>query len=288
MSTAKPRSNSDVITTGSRSADSQPSSATLHHEHVPLSHTLAAEAASAFASAGLVAPIITIIDSAIFRNASGTEPLFAGLASGARTFVTRPFHFIRQPACLFMFGVYAGTYLTANTIQSVCDYEGWDWFYPKFVGTSIANVGLCVAKDVCFTRWFGSGKARPVPWSSFALYTSRDCLTIFASFNLPAILSQKMTTSWGIDKRPADIAAQLLTPCAVQFISTPMHLLGMDLYNRPAAQASERGAFIAREYGKSTSARIGRIFAAFGIGGVANQYFRHNLKGWLHKVHGSG
>lgn len=55
----------------------------------------------------------------------------------------------------------------------------------------------------------------------------------------------------------------------------------MDLYNRTHATISERRAFIANEYIKSTGARIGRIFAAFGIGGVANQYFRYEGRKWL-------
>ncbi|KAI9101032.1 hypothetical protein DFS34DRAFT_578360 [Phlyctochytrium arcticum] len=256
-----------------------------HLVNIPITQTLAVESAAALTSAALVAPIITIIDSAIFRNGSGTEPLAQGLVSGVKHLMTRPLHFVRQPACTFMFAVYGGTYITANWIQSICDHEGWDWFYPKFVGTSIANVGLCVAKDICFTRWFGSGSPKPVPWSSYGLYTTRDCMTIFASFNLPPVLSAKLSQNFGFEPRRADVIAQLLTPCAVQFLSTPLHLLGMDLYNRPTASASERGSFIRREYAKSTSARIGRIFAAFGIGGVANQAFRREGHAWLKQVH---
>ncbi|KAI9011334.1 hypothetical protein BC832DRAFT_337908 [Gaertneriomyces semiglobifer] len=258
-----------------------------HHEKIPLSHTLAVEATCALSAAALVAPIITIIDRAIFLNASGTQPLVQGVLSGFKSLLTQPATFLRQPANLFMFAVYGGTYITANTIQSICDYEGWDWFYPKFIGTSAANVALCVAKDVYFTRWFGSGAARPVPWSSYSLYTTRDCLTVFASFNLPPLLSMHMQEKLGLTKKQGDVSAQLITPCAVQLVSTPMHLAGIDLYNRPTATTPERANFIKREYVKSTGARIGRIFAAFGIGGVANQHFRVEGHSLLRRWHGS-
>ncbi|TPX58248.1 hypothetical protein PhCBS80983_g03274 [Powellomyces hirtus] len=261
--------------------------AQTHHERIPLPHTLLIESLSAFTSSLLVAPIITIIDRSIFLAASSTTTtLPAALRAGTRDLLTHPVRFYRQPATLFMFAVYAGTYWTANTIQSVCDYEGWDWFYPKFVGTTVANVGLCVAKDVCFTRWFGTGTPKPVPLRSYALYTSRDMLTVFASFNLPPILAAKLSSHYAIPKRQAEVASQLLTPCAVQLVSTPMHLLGMDVYNRPTATSRERWGVIGKQYWSATAARVGRIFAAFGIGGVANQYFRFEGKEWLRRYHG--
>ncbi|KAJ3010472.1 hypothetical protein HKX48_007386 [Thoreauomyces humboldtii] len=271
---------------GSGEPSLSPPSPSPHHERVPISQTLAAESLSAAASATLVAPIITIIDRSIFLNASGTEPLLRGLASGTKSFLGHPLTFFKQPACVFMWAVYFGTYWTANTIQSVCDYEGWDWFWPKAIGTSVANVGLCVAKDATFTRWFGNGVAKPVSLTTYSLYTSRDVLTVFASFNLPPILAPRIAQSLQITQGQSEVLSQLLTPCAVQLVSTPMHLLGMDLYNRPHATAPERRVHIREEYIKSTAARIGRIFAAFGIGGVANQWFRHESKEMLREFHG--
>jgi hypothetical protein len=76
------------------------------------------------------------------------------------------------------------------------------------------------------------------------------------------------------------VSSQLIAPCAVQFLSSPLHLYGMDRYNRPQlthADAPSRRQFIQREYVKTTLARIARIFPAFGIGGVANRYLRHQI-----------
>jgi hypothetical protein len=64
--------------------------------------------------------------------------------------------------------------------------------------------------------------------------------------------------------------AQFIAPAAVQVISTPMHLLGLDIYNRSGITLSERFARVKRAWLGSTLARIARIVPAFGVGGVVN------------------
>jgi hypothetical protein len=61
---------------------------------------------------------------------------------------------------------------------------------------------------------------------------------------------------------------------AAQVLSTPLHLLGMDLYNRPGATAESRREFAVREYAKTTLARMARVLPAFGAGGVLNKIVR--------------
>jgi hypothetical protein len=74
-------------------------------------------------------------------------------------------------------------------------------------------------------------------------------------------------------------AAQFITPAAVQLVSTPLHLLGLDLYNRPDASGAERSAKVVRDWAKSAVARICRIVPAFGVGGVVNMKVRGGLMG---------
>lgn len=74
-------------------------------------------------------------------------------------------------------------------------------------------------------------------------------------------------------------AAQFITPAAVQLVSTPLHLLGLDLYNRPGASSGERSAKVLRDWAKSAAARICRIVPAFGVGGVVNMKVRKRLMG---------
>jgi hypothetical protein len=60
----------------------------------------------------------------------------------------------------------------------------------------------------------------------------------------------------------------------MQILSTPLHLLGLDIYNRASATGEERKTFIKQEYFKTMLARMARIFPAFGVGGVVNKYIR--------------
>lgn len=77
-------------------------------------------------------------------------------------------------------------------------------------------------------------------------------------------------------------AAQFITPAAVQLVSTPLHLLGLDLYNRPGVRfggQEGRGAKVLRDWAKSSAARMCRIVPAFGVGGVVNTKCRRGLMG---------
>jgi hypothetical protein len=213
-------------------------------------------------------------------NGSGKQKLGAAVIDGFKTLLTRPLHFVRQPSFYIVWGVYSGTYIVANSIQVLCDHENIPWFYPKFVGTSVANVTFSVLKDMYLTKSFGTGPAKKVPLRSFGLYTIRDSMTIFASFNLPSIVSQQLM-DMGLNKSYAETGSQLISPCAIQVLSSPLHLLGMDLYNNPNSTVTGRVQFIRKEYAATTLARMGRIFPAFGIGGVTNQWLRKHAKTML-------
>eukprot|EP00158_Paraphelidium_tribonemae_P003465 Partr_v1_DN26139_c1_g1_i2_m10609 putative Conserved hypothetical protein len=93
-----------------------------------------------------VAPAISIVDRAIIENASGNHSLAVSLRSSIGLMITRPLHFVRQPAFLLIWGVYAGTYITGNSIEFACRHLNRDAFMPKFVGSSAANVGLSLGK----------------------------------------------------------------------------------------------------------------------------------------------
>ena len=117
---------------------------------------------------------------------------------------------------------------------------------------------------------FGTIAPRAVPLPTYALFAARDTMTIFFSFNLPARVSPWVEAS-GV-RRP-EVVAQLLAPAACQVFSTPLHLWGLDLYNRERRVAGGWGGRWKRvrgEWGRSALARMGRIVPAFGVGGVVN------------------
>ncbi|EEU40759.1 uncharacterized protein NECHADRAFT_90835 [Fusarium vanettenii 77-13-4] len=254
-----------------------------------------ADAASAASAASLVAPLIAIIDRSIMENASGRNTLAASIKSSLRTLLLRPHTLLLSKPTALIFCLYGGTYLTANAVDTASSTvsnrpaSSVTAGTTKFAASSAANIGVCIYKDQVFVRLFGPPGVtpRPVPMASYGLFALRDCLTIFASFNVPPLLGpyldQRFTDQ--VKKRVSGLyAAQFMAPAMVQFISTPMHLLGLDLYNRPASGPAgavvsmrDRWDMIRRNWLISSVARICRIVPAFGVGGVVNMKVRKNL-----------
>lgn len=223
------------------------------------------------------------------ESASGRSPniltslrssLSSILASPLKTLLSRPFGLV--------FVLYGGTYFTANALDTASSTlhnrpathvtSG----AAKFAASSAANVTLCVYKDQAFVRLFGAASsARPVPLPCYALFAARDCLTIFASFNVPPLLAPYLDQRKLPFSMSGATAAQFAAPAAVQLISTPLHLLGLDLYNRQGETMAERWRQVRSNWGVCAAARIGRIIPAFGIGGVVNMKVRRALMGRL-------
>jgi hypothetical protein len=106
-------------------------------------------------------------------------------------------------------------------------------------------------------------------------------MTICASFNLPPVLAPYIPTQAlpeiirGVRK---ESIAQFIAPAAVQVFSTPMHLLGLDYYNRNGTTTLlQRWNVVKRAWAVSCLARLCRIVPAFGVGGVVNAGVRRNF-----------
>jgi hypothetical protein len=196
------------------------------------------------------------------------------MINGFRTLFTNPLYFLKQPSFIFIWGVYSGTYIVGNCVEAICERNEQSSFYPKFIGGSVANVTLSVLKDKAFASMFGKGDVKVMKLPSYSFFAMRDSMTILASFSLPNVISLKMQDRFNVGKTTADTTAQLFTPISMQILSTPLHLLGLDVYNRPNATTGERQLFVKNEYVKTTLARMARIFPAYGIGGVVNKSAR--------------
>lgn len=205
----------------------------------------------------------------------------------------RPHHFLASRPFRLIFMLYTGTYMSANSLDTVTsttrrpppslEQEHYSAAHvtsgsSKFATTSATNLSLCVYKDNQFTKLFGASSSRPVPRMTLALYGLRDMLTVFASFNVPPLLAPQIPLSESMQKYVSQAsAAQFIAPAAVQIFSTPLHLLGLDLYNRPGVSAADRMSRVVRDWGKSCAARICRIVPAFGVGGVVNNGVRRTM-----------
>ncbi|CUS09138.1 unnamed protein product [Tuber aestivum] len=251
-----------------------------------LSDILAAGTATMLVSPGMHA-LPLIFPRSIIENASGRSPsVLSSAAASLKTLLKTPhrFFFSKPFALIYAYGgqmTYFGTYFTANSIDTASslrngtDLKTVTAGTEKFVATSCMNMGLGLVKDRNFARIFGTGSPRPVPLPTFILFSTRDAMTIFASFNVPPLLAPYMPQSMGV--RPESIA-QFLAPAACQMLSTPLHLTGLDIYNRQGkATIKSRWEAVKKNWPASALARMCRIIPAFGFGGVANARIRRSL-----------
>ncbi|KAL8654584.1 MAG: hypothetical protein Q9226_003376 [Calogaya cf. arnoldii] len=253
---------------------------------------IASDGVSAASAAGLVAPLITIFDRGIIENASGREPLMSSIKSSFRALLTRPYTFLASRPFRLISMVYFSTYLTANSIDTISStitpspITHTTSGTSKFLAASAVNMSLGIYKDSQFAQMFrapgnvASALTKSVPKASYALFSLRDSMTIFASFNLPPLVAPMLSEE--VDKVVSRASlAQVLTPAAMQVFTTPLHLWGLDLYNRPGVSLAERVVQVGKNWAGSTLVRMGRIIPAFGFGGVINAKVRRRLMGNL-------
>ncbi|CAI7658646.1 unnamed protein product [Penicillium glandicola] len=205
-----------------------------------------------------------------------------------------------------------------DTLKSTTHNEPYntiDTGLPKFFATTLVNMTICVYKDARFAKMFGASPSESparnstinttpvsrkygsalrapcppsaptapslqIPKFSYGLFCLRDSITIWASFNIPSLIAPSVPDFLASSPTMKSSIAQFACPAAMQFVSTPMHLLGLDLYNRQPAGGlrwTERAARIRRDYVPSCFARMGKIVPAYGVGGVVNVRMRDSL-----------
>ncbi|CAG8592911.1 6880_t:CDS:2 [Ambispora leptoticha] len=245
---------------------------------IALAKRLFVDVCAGAAAGFLVAPFIAIIDRAIMENASGRNTLGSSIKAGIISCLKKPHQFICSRQFYLVYMVYSSTYITVNKVDTLSNHHNVDNQLPKFFGASIANMASCFYKDMHFTRMFGIIAPRPLPKATYGFFATRDTTTMAASFNMPDVLGSNFyEKGWIADRERAMNLAQLVSPALIQFVSTPLHLLGLDLYNRQNAGIGSRANLLMQKYSKTTLARIVRIAPAFGIGGVANRVFKQKI-----------
>lgn len=246
-----------------------------------------------------VAPAVSIIDRsaipissiiqlltqrrAVTESVSGRATLLGSVQSSLYTMVLRPHRFfIARPFAIMLF-LYSSTYLSANTVDtasSIMNNKPADTVtsgLPKFLAVSAVNLNLSLFKDVQYAKMFGTTAPTALPRASYGIFIVRDCMTLFASFNVPQMIAPRLPPS--VDGYISRLsAAQVATPVMMQIFGTPLHLLGLDLYNRNRALAwADRWTQVKRAWPRTTVARMCRVLPAFGIGGVVNTKTRTSL-----------
>ena len=230
------------------------------------------EIGSAFLSSFAVAPAMMVIDTAViksqFQNKSFTASLRDSLQD-YRTGITSwkvPFR--------TMFGVYASTYATANLTEFACRSAGVDYKIPTMIMTSMVNIAAIAYKDKEYAKLFGSTTSRQFPRLSYGLFAIRDTITITSSFVVKKDFIAYLERNFHIEHRIADFFASLTLPMAAQLISTPIHILSIDLFMSPHDTIQHRIKNILSKYPSVCTGRMFRVIPAFGIGGFINDMIR--------------
>ena len=294
-------------------------------EDVPAVLDAAVAVGAGAVAAAAVAPFLTSVDRAVVSAAAGRAPggsLFRALAANAAEFVTRPAAAFGSRAVWLVAGVYAATYAAANLSDVAAERSARATASQKaagkFVATTGANMAGSVLKDAAFARMYGavataaaaaasSSSASPavaVPAASYALFAARDCLTVGGAFFVPAALRDALVNARVFEPSDASSAAavaQLVSPPLMQVLCTPMHLLALDLVNRPDATMSlaARLASLGNAMPSALLARSLRMLPAYGVGGLLNAALcargreatlhAHHLPAaheWAHRVEG--
>jgi len=229
------------------------------------------DACAATAAAALVSPFIAVIDIAVVENASGLRKLGDGMKHHGRKVLQSPSKFFKSREFQAVWALYAATYAAANWVDTYCRNKHADPHLAKFVSTTLVNMKMGISKDHAYTQMFSVVAPHPFPLKCYALFTLRDCITMGASFSWTQDASEWLQNVLHMDVTKADLTSQLGCPSISQLLTTPMHLLAVDIYNRPKVSTNGRLLFVAKEYAGTTLARIGRVGTAFGIGGVANK-----------------
>ncbi|OTB00468.1 hypothetical protein M426DRAFT_15411 [Hypoxylon sp. CI-4A] len=265
---------------------------------------LAGDLVAAGISATLVTPATAIIDRAVVEKVASHEPFLRTLWTHTKSAVTRPGSFVFSRPFGILWTLYAATFSVANASETIVK----DW-RPAAVGTVtlvatvLVNVPLGIWKDLRFAKIYGGAEANktpslksaavaqpatakvaapPVPVSRLpkapaAVFLLRDSLTLYGSFVLPQAVTNLVSGSTVASAHATALMVQLLVPASTQLVATPVHLLGLDMYNRPqkGLTLSDRFAHTKHYFGSATALRCMRVLPAFGFGVMANRDLRN-------------
>jgi hypothetical protein len=240
--------------------------------------------------------------------ASSKHPLLPTLRTHILGSFRHPRLFFTGKPFWYICTLYAATYTTANSIESLGNAltSKADKLLVNsitFLATCVVNVPLGVWKDIRFVQIYGkpttsdqsndkplTGRTSasplqpPMPAARFpkvvvATFLFRDAITIFGSINLPPMLTSSIPDSLFSNPAIKMAAMQIFTPVLSQIVATPVHLLGLDLYSNPHSTRGERGSRLRRSLVPTTAMRCSRIIPAFGVGLVLNTGLRDYFKG---------
>ena len=217
---------------------------------------------------------VTVFDRSVIQFANGSaKSLSRALGKGFLEVLRSPLACMMGKDNLAVFSVYGATYIAKNSAEITSNHYGVDKFWPVFFASTLVNSSMGLMKDRFLATMFGKGPSGAFPLTSYVSFLARDSVIVGASFNGPSIVSPWLQHATGKSAEVCDVVAQLGCPAAAQIFGTPLHMLGLDFYNRPSnISLSTRAASAMKSSVGPIGARMARQCYVFGFGSLAVKY----------------
>lgn len=242
--------------------------------HTRLMKRIGLDCISGLLAAFTAAPIIMAVDKAVVQNTAGTKTISASIKETSLSLLKNPLKFFTSREFIWILFVYGSTYMTANSIDSICKVNHQSDVIPKLVGVTAVNMTASVFKDRAFAYYYGKKVSNKVGIVSMGFWLLRDVLTMAGAFVLPSRLASIMADN-GVDKNTARKVTQFALPVGFQIMLTPLHLIGYDIYNFKDRKLAERMTHLKLIYLPTVGIRMIRMGAAYGVGGNNNYKLRN-------------
>lgn len=221
-----------------------------------------------------ITPIVNLVDSSVTSSQSGRLTVFNGLKTYCSFMVTRPIQYILQPTFGWSFIVYALTYSVNNLTETYCEIRKLNNFFPKLILVSSVNLIISLFKDAAFARFFGVKLPTKVPLRSYLCWITRDVVAITNAFIVPERIVKMINHHYSKHNKQAkynvEHSVQMSIPLVNILMTTPVNLLGLDIYNFNQSKVINRAKRVFTNYPKVIPLTLCRMTSAYGIGGVSN------------------
>ena len=151
--------------------------------------------------------------------------------------------------------------------NTLCEYMGVSPVLPVLAASTMGNMTTGIAKDRAFARMYGVVAPKAMPNSSYGLFFSRDVLAMAFIFSLPPIIAPRIKAAVDdgtipLTEKQASLVTRLSTPVISQLFTTPLHLLGLAIYNATDAPFSAHLKTLKETYPSTVALHMLRIIPA--------------------------
>lgn len=217
----------------------------------------------------IISPIMSIIDISIIKSQLHKENIGKSISNQIVYYSNNKHKFIKPLSVMNL--VYSSTYCTANLTELYCKKKKIDYKLPTLLSTSLVNIISISYKDMIYSRILNS-QIKTFPMKCNLLFAFRDILTINSCFIWKKDIMNYLDPYMMHNK--SEIITSILVPSCIQVISTPIHILAIDMYEKPKSTIVDRLTNIKSCYIFILTGRIMRTIPAFGIGGFMNNMIR--------------